>query len=106
MARIDQTKAVKNQRAAVAILNELHERGFSSVLLDSFVTYRGGSMRTQGKQAEETGTFFMRVVVDRAELSADEMRAIYEVADAWRSSVVLHQLQSTGPSRVTLWVGV
>jgi hypothetical protein len=82
------------QAAALVLVNELHDAGFSGAWIDS--TQIGGD-----------GHYYCKVIVDQEELSHDRVQTIFAVAEVHGAKVILTELRLNQQSfsRIALWPG-
>jgi hypothetical protein len=82
----------RRQAAALVLLNELHDAGFSGVWIDS--TQIGGD-----------GHYYAKVIIDDEDLSHDRMTTIMAVAEVHDAKVMLDEVRMNQQSfsRIGMW---
>lgn len=90
-AEMEQARTVR-QINTMALVRDLHDNGFSSVWLESM-------------QITDDGHFYMRVVLDDADIDHERMTMMAQVAEVHDAKIGLHEFSMNGHrfSRVTLW---
>lgn len=91
------------QLAALAVVDDLHERGFTRVWLESVRVFSGG--RLDGSKDPQVQHYHLRVVIDEVEIHSDKISDVLEVASKNTASVNLTSVHMNQQefSRITLW---
>lgn len=82
----------KRQAAALVLVNELHDAGFSSIWIDS-------------SQIGGDGHYYAKVIVDSVDLGHDQLSAVLAVAEVHDAKVLLDEvwMNQRSFSRLALW---
>lgn len=83
---------VRRQGAALVLVNELHDAGFSGIFMDS-------------TQISGDGHYYIKVIIDQDDLSHDRVATIMDVAEVHNAKVMLTEVRMNQQSfsKIALW---